>query len=269
VWSEYLIQRAFEGASSWFLILGMLYLASTKLFEKRQKLTQLSPLDVDRLLGHLLIVSGILLFPFCRFSIWSQALIWLLILIGVALSSWGVSFFQQFKLSSLLFGLSVYPKLGNLSRTLWDSLLPAHTLENIMAGISVSLLKLFGSSAQANGRFIIMPEGSVEVGWGCNGLDMAITMAIAIFFMGLLFKLNQRQILGLMLAAVAIALIANIPRLILVSIAYVYWGDWWFDFWHGFWGGQIFSTILFTLFYYSVMAVVKCQKPTSLADETT
>jgi exosortase/archaeosortase family protein len=138
-----------------------------------------------------------------------------------------------------------------------------------MAGISVSLLKLFGSSAQANGRFIIMPEGSVEVGWGCNGLDMAITMAIAIFFMGLLFKLNQRQILGLMLAAVAIALIANIPRLILVSIAYVYWGDWWFDFWHGFWGGQIFSTILFTLFYYSVMAVVKCQKPTSLADETT
>jgi exosortase/archaeosortase family protein len=262
-----LIERAFEGAASWFLILGMLYLAAANLFEKRRQLASLSPLEVDRLLGHLLIISGTLLFPFCRFALWSQALIWLLILTGIALSCWGVGFFQQCKIATFFLGLSVYPKLGNISRTIWDTFFPAHALENMMASVSVSLFNLFGGSAQANGRFIIMPEGSVEVGWGCNGLDMAITMAIAIFFMGLLFKLKRGAIFGLMAAAVAVALIANIPRLILVSIAYVYWGKAWFEFWHGFWGGQIFSTILFTIFYYSVMAVVKQQNSNLIPDE--
>jgi exosortase/archaeosortase family protein len=233
----------------------MLCLALSDLWEKRHEIGELAASEADRLLGHLLIISGIFVFPFCRFALWSQAIVWLMVMIGIAISSWGVTFFQQFKLATFFMGLTVYPKLGIISRTVWEFFVPLNYLENLMAWICASLLQIIGWSATPRGRMIVMPEGAVEVGWGCNGLDMAITMAIAVLFMGLFFKLNKTQIFGLMAVTSVLALIANIPRLILVTIAYVYWGEQWFQFWHGFWGGQIFSSILFTIVYYAVMAV--------------
>lgn len=263
VWLGHLIQRAFSGAVSWFLILGMLYLASLELLKKRHRLEKLAASEADRLLGHTLIFSGIVLFPFFRFAIWSQAIIWLIVLVGIAVSSWGVAFFKQFKIATLFMTLTVYPRLGIISRIAWEFFVPPNSLENIMAWITAFSLNALGRSAIPVGRFISMPEGSVEIGWGCNGLDMAITMAISVLFLGLLFKLSQLQILSLMTAAAILALIANVPRLILVTIAYVYWGEQWFKFWHGLWGGQIFSSILFTIYYYAVIAVAKRRFPDS------
>lgn len=266
VWSGYLLRRALGGGVSWFLILGMLYLAWSELFEKRHELEELVASEADRLLGHLLIIIGIFLFPFCRFAIWSQSIIWLIILVGVVVSSWGVAFFKRFKLAAFFVGLSVYPRLGIISRTAWEFFVPPNYLENSMAWISASFLQIFGWSAIPKGRLIILPKGVVEVGWGCNGLDMAITMAIAVLFMGLLFKLNKVQLFSIMVISVVLALIANIPRLILVTIAYVYWGKEWFEFWHGFWGGQIFSSLLFTILYYMLMAIIKQRSTKSLGD---
>jgi exosortase/archaeosortase family protein len=266
VWLGYLIQRSLGGAAGWLLILVMLSLAFSDLWKKRHQLEKLTAPEADRLLGHLLIASAVFVFPFCRFAIWSQAILWLIILVGIAVSSWGVTFFRQFKLAALFFGLTVYPKLGIISRTVWEFFFPPNYLENSMAWVSASILETFGWSATSIGRSIVMPQGAVAVGWGCNGLDMAITMALAVLFMGLLFKLNTPQILSLMSVAAVLALTANIPRLILVTIAYVYWGEQWFKFWHGFLGGQIFSGIVFTILYYAVIAIVKQQPTKSLRD---
>jgi len=54
---------------------------------------------------------------------------------------------------------------------------------------------------------------------------------------------------------VVLALIFNVPRIMLLAIAAVYWGETSFKFWHGPWGGQMFSGVLFTVYYYAVMGL--------------
>lgn len=257
VWLGYLIPQALKGKIGWFLILSMLFLAGLELWSKRQALEQLKASEEDRLIGYLLIASGAVLFPFCRFAIWPQALLWLLILIGIVCSIWGIGFFRQFIMPTFFVGLTVYPRLGIVSRFVWEFFTPPQFLEKTMAWGGTLAMKAIGFPAVREGVFITFPKGSVEVGWGCNGLDMAITVAAAGLFMGLLYRQPRRQMVWLIGTATVVALIANIPRLMLVTIAHVYWGPKWFHFWHGFWGGQIFSGILFTIYYYAVEALVK------------
>ena len=167
-----------------------------------------------------------------------------------------IGFFRLFLMPTFFVGLTVYPRIGLISRSVWELFVPYQTLEKTMASIASVGMRAIGFPATQQGVFITFPEGAVEVGWGCNGLDMAITIAAAGLFMGLLYKQKRSQMIGLISAAIVITLLANIPRLMLVTIAHVYWGPWWFHFWHGFWGGQIFSGVLFTIYYYVVEALV-------------
>jgi len=263
MWLGYLIPQALKGKIGWFLILSMLFLAGLEVWNKRKVLTALSASEEDRLIGHLLIFAGVGLFPFLRYALWPQALLWLLILVGIAMSTWGLSIFAKFLTPSFFIGLTVYPRIGLISRFMWELFTPPQFLEKVMAWAGTLAMKGIGFPATQQGVFITFPEGAVEVGWGCNGLDMAITIAAAGLFMGLLYRQPRRQMIWLIGAATIIALIANIPRLMLVTIAHVYWGPWWFHFWHGFWGGQIFSGILFTIYYYVVEALVKKQSKPS------
>lgn len=256
-WVSVLAQRALKGAVSWFLIVAMLTLAFAELWNARKRLEKFVASEEDRFLGHILILCGVALFPFCLFAVWSQAIVWLIVLIGIACSTWGLGFFRAFMLPTLFISLSVYPRLGNISRIVWDSFVPANALEKFMAWSGSVALNGIGRAATPDGVFIVLPEGAVEVGWGCNGLDMAITMSIAGLFMGLIYKQSRKKIFWMMLAAALIAMAANIPRIMLVTIAHVYWGKEWFQFWHGFWGGQIFVSVLFTIYYYVVMALIK------------
>ncbi|MGI8935281.1 MAG: cyanoexosortase C [Phormidesmis sp.] len=259
VWLGYLFPQAVRGKIGWFLIFSMLFLAGSELWNKRQTLGQLKASEEDRLLGYLLIASGVALFPFCRFAVWPQSLLWLMILIGIVCSTWGIEFFRRFMIPTFFVGLTVYPRIGLISRFVWELLFPDQLLEKVMAAIASAGMRIIGFPATQQGVFIAFPKGAVEVGWGCNGLDMAITIAAAGLFMGLLYKQKRTQMIWLISSAAIIALIANIPRLMLVTIAHVYWGEWWFHFWHGFWGGQIFSGILFTIYYYVVEALTKQQ----------
>ena len=259
VWLGYLIPQALKGKIGWFLIFSMLFLAGLELWNKQKMLEQLEASEEDRLIGYLLIASGVVLFPFCRFAIWPQALLWLMILIGIVCSTWGIEFFRRFMVPTFFVGLTVYPRIGLISRFVWELLFPAQLLERVMAAIASAAMRVIGFPATQEGIFISFPEGAVKVGWGCNGLDMAITIAAAGLFMGLLYKQKRTQMIWLISSAAIIALIANIPRLMLVTIAHVYWGSWWFHFWHGFWGGQIFSGVLFTIYYYVVEALTKHQ----------
>ena len=259
VWLGYLIPQALKGKIGWFLILSMLSLAGLELWSKRQVFEQLKASEEDRLLGYLLIASGIVLFPFCRFAIWPQALLWLVIIIGSVFSLWGIGFFRKFMVPTFFIGLTVYPRIGLISRFVWEFFTPPQFLEKTMAWGGTLAMKAVGFPAAREGVFITFPTGAVEVGWGCNGLDMAITIAAAGLFMGLLYRQKRSQMIWLILAAAVVALLANIPRLMLVTIAHVYWGDGWFNFWHGFWGSQIFSGILFTIYYYIVEALTSHQ----------
>ena len=259
VWLGYLIPRALRGKIGWFLVLSILFMAGLELWQRRHVFNTLEASEEDRALGYLLIVAGTVLFPFCRFAMWPQALLWLMIIVGMACSTWGLKVFTKFMLPTFFVGLTVYPRIGLISRGLWDFFFPNQGLERVMAWAGTWAMQTIGFPATQQGVFITFPEGAVEVGWGCNGLDMAITIAAAGLFMGLLYKQKRLQMICLISAAAIIAMIANVPRLMLVTIAHVYWGPWWFDFWHGFWGGQIFSGVLFTGYYYVVEALVQPQ----------
>ncbi|MBD1872373.1 cyanoexosortase C [Nodosilinea sp. FACHB-131] len=264
VWLGYLVPRALKGKVGWLLVLCMLGLAAAELWNRRSVLKALRASEEDRLLGQLLIVSAAVLFPFCRFAIWPQAFLWLVILAGIACSAWGVSFFSRFMVPVVLIGLTTYPRIGFISRFIWDFFTPYQFLEIKMAEVGSAAMRAIGFPAVQEGVYITFPEGAVEVGWGCNGLDMALSIAATGFFMGILYKQKTRQMVMLIGVAMVISLIFNIPRLMLVTIAHVYWGEWWFNFWHGFWGGQIFVGILLTVYYYVMMTMVerskKCQK---------
>ncbi len=263
MWLGYLIPQALRGKIGWFLILSMLFIAGLEAWNKRKLFQSFSALEEDRLIGHLLIIAGVAAFPFCRFALWPQALLWLLILLGITISTWGLRIFGKFLIPCFFIGMTVYPRIGLISRFLWELLTPPQFLEKLMAWAGTLAMRGVGFPATQQGVFITFPEGAVEVGWGCNGLDMAITIAAAGLFMGLLYRQPRGQMIWLISAAAVIALIANVPRLMLVTIAHVYWGPWWFDFWHGFWGGQIFSGVLFTIYYYVVEALVNKQSKQS------
>ena len=264
-WLGYLIPRAFKGKVGWFLILCMLGLAGAELWSRRSVLKELKASDEDRLLGYLLIIAGAVLFPFCRFALWPQAFLWMLILAGIACSTWGASFFRQFMLPSFFIGLTTYPRIGFISRFIWDFIAPYQFLEIRMAEVSSAAMRALGFPATQDGVYITFPEGAVEVGWGCNGLDMALSVAATGLFMGILYKQKPVQMVVLIIIAAFISLLFNIPRLMLVTIAHVYWGEWWFNFWHGFWGGQIFVGILLTVYYYVMMAMIEHSKKKSKA----
>lgn len=262
-WFGYLFSRALAGAVSWLLIATMLIFVGVDLWQCRSALKKYIVSEEDRLIGHALIISGVLIYPFCRFALWPQALTWLIIIMGIVTSSCGLVFFRQHRLSTVFLALTVYPRLGILSRTAWEFFFPPNALEKFMAQIASVALQGIGLEALADGRFIAFPQGKVEVGWGCNGLDMAITVAIAGLFIGLIFKQTFPEIMKFMAIGIAMALVANIPRLMLVSVAYVYWGKDWFRFWHGFWGGQVFSAILFTIYYYLIEFSSRSNQPSA------
>ena len=89
---------------------------------------------------------------------------------------------------------------------------------------------------------------------------MATIIAVASLVLGLFLKQSLPKVALMTTLGVILALLANIPRIMLMAMAEAYWGKASFEFWHGFWGGQIFSSILFTIYYYVVMAVIKHQR---------
>jgi exosortase len=267
-WLGVLLFRSVQGSSSGLLQAAAIYLAFQLLWNQRRRLKPMIAPTEDRLLGHLLILSGIVLLPVCLIATWSQPFIsWLLaaivcvwILAGIACSRWGGSFFSAHPLSIFLICLGLLPKPAEISRGIWQAITPPEVLERFMAWSGSLALHAIGQPAIVEGIFISLPNGVVKIGWGCNGFDMAATMAVASFVLGLFLRQSRSKIILLMVVGAVLALVFNIPRIVLVSIAAVYWGEYWFNFWHDSWGSQIFVTVLFTLYYYVVMGMIK-QRP--------
>jgi exosortase len=253
VWLGGLTVAASQGSAGLPLITAVVFLALQELWRKRKELAETTASNEDQLLGHILILGGVVLFPFCRFEIWSQALIWLLVLAGIACSTWGVNFFRKYPLPIILIVLSAYPKPGVMARILWQTFTPPQLLENFMAWSGSHALRAIGQNANVVENIVSLPTGAVQVDWGCNGFNMSFTMAAAGLILGLFLKQGWLKTLGIMAIGVVLALIFNVPRIMLLAIASVYWGEASFKFWHGPWGGQMFSGVLFTIYYYVVM----------------
>ncbi|ESA34073.1 transmembrane family [Leptolyngbya sp. Heron Island J] len=261
LWAYDLVIRSISGSTGLALISCATLMALVPLWKKRQQLVQLAASEEDQAIGHLLILGSVAIFPFFRSEMWAQALIWLFILIGIALSTWGAGFFAQNPLTTLLMPMTVYTRPGILAQGAWRFVMPPHFLENIMASVSTKMLQLLGQPAMVEGRFITMPTGgAVEVAWRCNGFNMAVAMAVTGLLLGIFFKRTRLQIVRLMLLGAVVGLVFNVPRVMLMAMAYAYWGEWWFDFWHGSWGAQIFVGVLFTVYYYVAMAILNRQK---------
>ncbi len=246
--------------SAGFFLLTIVALGGYEAWRSRGQISQLVASEEDQWLGYALIVAGAIAFPFCRFSAWSQAIIWTVVVAGIICSTWGTGFFKKHPALFLLFLLSVCPYPGAMLRLIWNFITPPDFLESGMAWAGGIALQAIGQSATTQGRFLHLPNGVVEVGWGCNGFTMALNTAGAGFLIGLFLKLPWHKTLALMLSGIALALIFNVPRIMVLAIAAVYWGKESFEFWHGPIGGQIFSAILLTVYYYAMMAVIQ-RKP--------
>ena len=258
-WLTGLTDRGPQSTDGFTLAACFVGLSFYLLWRQQKQLALLKASEEDRLLGYLLIICGVFLFPFCRFAIWPQALLWAMILAGIACCSWGVQFFGQQQLLAMSAFITVYPQPTGTARLLWEAVTPYKSLERVMAQAGAWALRLFGWQAAAVETLVTFPEGAVDVYWGCNGFDMALTMAVAGLVMGLFLQQSRAKILEFIAIGVVASLVFNVPRVMLLAVASVYWGHDWFAFWHGPWGGQLFSGVLFTVYYYVVMWLARAK----------
>ncbi len=261
-WLWVVLHDASQGAAFPLIVLAAAYFAAQELWRKRNKLAKLIAPVKYRSIGHILILTGVAFFPFCSFAYWSQTLlwflvsiVWLLVLVGIALSSWGLDFFKKYPRLTYLILLSVNPRSNFFLVHLWRFLTPHNMLERFMAWSGSLVLQTIGQPATSTDIYISLPTGGVKVGWGCNGFDMALTMAATSLLLGVIIKQSWWQTVGLVILGIALALVLNVPRIVLLTLAAVFWGDESFEFWHGAWGGQIFSGVLFTAYYYLAMII--------------
>lgn len=246
-----------KGSSEFLLCILAISIAFSELAKNRRKILKLEAGEADKIIGCALLVAAILAFLFLRFALLPQALIWFTILVGIALSSWGLDFFLKFPLPVFLFAITVYPQPEHLAEFVFKSFMPYEWLEKTMAQASASALSLFGQPATLNGTIIIIGSNSgVDVYWGCSGFDMIFTMAFTGFLIGTFYKQSWLKVLSIIFIGVILASIFNVFRIMILAIATAYWGDQYFEFWHGDWGGQIFMGLLFTTYYYAIMALI-------------
>lgn len=234
------------------------------LWNQHQSLAKLQAMAEDRWLGHLIIVGGIGLAPFCFFAEWSQKLVWILILVGITCSTWGVQFFKQYTVPAILVAIGFFPQPTVFGKLVWDAFLPPAALERFMAWSGGLGLQGIGQSATVTDTIISLPAGAVRVDWGCSGFDMASIVAVTGLLLGFFFKQSLPKVMLIVGLGAVLALLSNIPRIMLMAMAEAYWGKGWFEFWHGFWGGQIFSTLMMTIYYYMLMAIVHRRSNDSL-----
>jgi exosortase len=241
--------------------IGAAGLGIAQLWQIRHTRKQNSASAMSRWVGYGVIGFGIALFAVGYGKVWSHALVCSIVLLGIFLSSWGFRTVRQYWLSIFYVLLGIYPSgLTVVSGYLLKILLPVETLERFMAWLAGGMLQLLGYSAVSDGIFLLLPTGGVSVYEGCTGFDLLVSILCVSLLVGLSFLLSRTQTLVLSILGLSLTLGFNAIRIALMAIAVAEWGDPAFEFWHGFWGGQIFSGLLFTIYYYLTMWILPLRK---------
>jgi exosortase/archaeosortase family protein len=259
-WVAIAWQSMLKGSSSFLLSAGFLYLGLDRLWRQRQTLAAEPPVDEERVLGYLLILVGAVSFPLLHTSASLLALVCMTIVLGIVICNFGLAGVHRYPLAIGLILISLYPDLGFLANTL-RKVLTGNQLEVLMASLGGWALRGMGETVTVQGDLISLaatldPDRSVLVGSGCSGFDMAFPIAGVAFILGLYLKQSWQKIGWLVAIGVVLSLLFNVPRIMLLAIAVVYWGKESFEFWHGPIGGQIFSSVLLTGYYYLAMAII-------------
>jgi exosortase len=245
-----------KGGSDFLINMGLMGLAAREFWQHRGEIAQMDAPPEDRWMGYAILGCGLAMIPMALNSASLQALLAAMMLGSLMLSQWGISFFVRFPGSIVMLLFSFYPDMGFLANQTWRAVTPHLTLEKMTAALASSGLQGIGFKAVAQDSLLSLPEGAVEVASGCSGFDMAFTLLAVGGLMGIYYRLQKRKTIAIMAVGVLLALAMNIPRVMLLAIASVYWGKASFDFWHGPIGGQMFAMVLFTIFHYMVMYVV-------------
>lgn len=254
-WLYDIIYGTIHGAAS-LLLIALSGFGTYQLWKRRSQLAELEVSSEDRWLGHCLIILAIAAVPFCFSAEWMQKLDFYVMLFGVALSSWGFGFFARYPLPIFLIFFGLFPQPTAVGKLLWTTFTPDEGLERFMAWAGSLGLMAIGQSPQVEGTIIALPTGAVRVDWGCNGFDLATIAAVTSMLLGIFWKQPIWKISLFVVMGIFFSLVANVPRIMLMTLASVYWGPESFHFWHGFWGGQIFLSILFTVHYYAMLALL-------------
>jgi exosortase/archaeosortase family protein len=247
------------GQSDSILNFGFLYLGLQSVYQHHAQLKTVDVRGDDRFLGYGLMLLGIITFIVYHsitYSISFQAMAVILIVLGIAGSTWGLAFFPRFLAATGFVMFSIYPDTSFIAIRVCRFFTSDNMLEQVMAGLGSLGLKAMGYQAIAEAAYVRLPEGAVLVAPGCSGFDMAYTIVGCSLLCGLFLKLSWRRTLVIVGLGWVLAMVCNVPRIALLAIASVYWGKASFEFWHGPIGGQIFSAVMFTLYYYIVMAII-------------
>jgi exosortase/archaeosortase family protein len=258
------------GKSDSILNFGLIFLGLQTIHSQRHKLKELQSVGSDdRFLGYGLMLTGIVTFVFFHSIMFSgsfQAMAIMLLLVGIGGSTWGLGFFGLFPAAIAYILIAVYPDTAFIAIRICRFFTSEAMLEEWMAWLGALQLQIIGYKAVAEGLYVKLPEGAVLVGPGCSGFDMAYTLMGCSFLFGQFMKVSWRRIAGLIAVGWGLAMVCNMPRISLLAIASIHWGPKSFDFWHGPIGGQIFSAVMFTIYYYVAMWLVEPPKVPKAGD---
>ena len=236
---------------------GFIALGAKYIWDDKKNLSSPKDYPEERFIGYVIATLGLTLFLFFHTSASFQYLSFLLALTGFALFLWGARFFTNHICACCLIIIGLYPDLIFAANAFWRFATPPFILENFTGNLAGHALNLIGQTAIVEARFISTGNGTVEVASGCSGLDMAVSMAGVGLLMGLFFKQPWFKTLLAIALGIILALLINIPRVMLLAYVVGHYSDNVFKFWHGPWGGQIFMIILFTPYYYLIMTLFK------------
>ena len=255
-WIYDIVYGTIHGAAS-LLLVAIAGFGFYQLCQKHDELNTLEATEEDHWLGYALIFAAIAAVPFCFSAEWLQKLNLYMLLIGIAISCWGPQFFPKYPLQTFFIFLGFFPQPTTVGKIVWNAFTPEKSLERFMAWAGAWGLRGIGQNPTYHWDIISLADGSVLIDWGCSGYDLATITAVASLLLGIFWKQPMWKVSLFVLMGIIFSLIANVPRIMLMTMASVYWGPESFEFWHGFWGGQIFLSILFTVHYYAMVALLE------------
>lgn len=222
IWLKVTIRLILDGSLGLLLNSALIFLGVRQLWQCRTDLARSSASLEDRIVGYLLMGVGVAAFFGYNAQIFAQVLSVAMILVGAAYSCWGLRFFYKYWLPALLLLLSVHPNLSRVAYQLWLAFTPPDILEQWMAAWGSRLLNVMGQPAIAQGRYILLASSGVEVAPGCSGFEMAFTVAAVSLVFGMALKSATWRTMLLTGSAIALALVCNVPRIMLMTLASVY-----------------------------------------------
>ncbi|MFQ4146227.1 cyanoexosortase A system-associated protein [Chlorogloeopsis sp. ULAP02] len=157
--------------------------------------------------------------------------------LGLGLLSFGFSGLKQRWRLFLLLCLMLFP-FGHINNFFASWL----HFSDLTATISAFSLHYLGLQATAQGAFVILPTGQVEVLYYCTGgLLIVWLLRLSLLIMVVVFPLSWQQRWGLVISAIGTGFLVGCFRVALLAVVVNNRSI--FDYWHSYTGGSIFIAI--------------------------